>query len=84
MEHLPDQDGADLETILSAARRLSRSPDACIRGGMTRILAIATVTLRNVSADFTDRALEWEGPLPMAPTEMVGSNVATEKGPATS
>jgi hypothetical protein len=79
-----DQDLADLETILGAARRLSRSPDVYIRGGMTRIVAIATVILRNACSDFTDRALEWEGPQALVPFEMADSNAETRKGQATS
>jgi hypothetical protein len=73
-------DRADLEAILNAARRLSRSPDVYVRGGMTRIVAIVTATLRNASTEFTDRALAWEGPQPLAGVETVGSNPETEKG----
>lgn len=79
-----DQDLADLEGILDAARRLSRSPDVYVRGGMTRIVAIVTATLRNANTDFTERALTWEGPQLPAPMETVGSNPATEKGLGTS
>lgn len=79
-----DQDLADLEGILDAARRLSLSPDVYVRGGMARIVAIVTATLRNAGTGFTERALTWEGPQLPVPMETVDSNPAIEKGLGTS
>ena len=53
---------ADLRIILEAARRLHQSPEPHVRGGMTRIVVIATNILRNLDRDFFEKGLEWEGP----------------------
>jgi hypothetical protein len=56
------QEIADLRVILEAARRLHQSREPQVRGGMTRIVVIATNILRNLDLDFFEKALEWEGP----------------------